>query len=218
MSVSKKTLTPEQAVIQQKYVDVYGLQPSQITFDGDKPDPILDHNAISILSLKLTSVASIGIDKVVRDDKWVTVHGLVTLADGRSRGSVGSCKLGSTIASGKRVDSDEVALGVATSRMYRQAMRNVGIDIHKAHLEYLATGKIAGGNLEHDPRSTKYAELHILAAEAGLIVGRDDSQYRNLIAATYGGVTSAKELDDLDLHTFTEMVRVIRNSNQRKAA
>lgn len=214
------TLTPAQAVIVKGYVDIYGLAPDQITFDGDADKPIFDHNAISILSLRLTDIADISPTEIRpnNDDGSVTVFGKVTLPDGRTRGCFGIAGVGETLPNGKKIETSQVAVGVATSRCFRQGIRNVGIDLHAAHCQYRDTGVYASSHLARDPRAANYAEIHILATEIGLIEDGDRARYREYLADNFNGRTSAKDLDDIELQRLLTSFRSLANALRKRAA
>lgn len=214
----KHTLTPQQAVIVKEYVDVHGLQPEQISFDGTDTTPSFDHNAISVLSLKLTDIQDISPTEILNDGKTITVFGKTSLPDGRSRGSIGSCHIGETLANGQKVANEQVALGVATSRCFRQGIRNIGVNLHAAHQQFIKTGEIAVGHTSRDPRHAVYAELHMLATELDLIVDGDKSRYRRYLAENYDNRESAKDLNDLELQklltSFRSMARILRHDKE----
>lgn len=208
------TLTPEQACIVKEYMDVYGIEHTQISFDGIDARPIFDHNAISILSLRITDIEDISPTELHNDGKVVTIFCKVTLPDGRSRGGIGSCAVGDMLPNGKKVDNDQVALGVATSRSFRQGIRNVGIDLHTAHRLFHQTGEIASSHTNRDPRAANYAELHILATEIGLIEDGDKTQYSLYLAENYNGKISAKDLDDIELQRLLTNFRSLANATR----
>lgn len=214
----KHTLTPEQAVIVKQYIDVHGLEAGQINFDGKDTAPIFDHNAISILSLRVTDIADISPTGRQNDGESVTVLGKVTLPDGRSRGCIGSCTIGETLAGGIRIDNDQAALGVATSRCFRQGIRNVGIDLHAAHLFFVKTGDIASSHTNRDPRASVYAEIHVMATELDLIIDGDKAKYREYLAENYDGRITAKDLDDLELQRLVSSFRSLTRLRREQRA
>lgn len=214
----KHTLTPSQAVIVKQYVDAHELDPSQISFDGTDTNPIFDHNAISVLSLRLTDIQDISPMHREDDGTTVTVFGKTVLPDGRERGWMGSCSIGETLAGGQKVTSDTVADGVATSRGFRQGIRNVGVNLHAAHQRFMATGEVATSHTNKDPRAAVYAEIHILATELDLIIDGDKSKYREYLAESYNGRTSAKDLDDIELGRLLIQFRSLARLSRTRAA
>lgn len=217
MSQQKNQFTHDQQHIVDQYVSMHGLSPEQISFDENSLVPSFDHNAISVLSLRLTDIHDISPTRTLNDGSTITVFGQTVLPDGRTRGSIGSCKIGETLANGKTASNDQIALGVATSRCFRQAIRNVGIDLHKAHLQFLATGDVAQGNTRQNPRQPINAEIHMLATELDLIVDGDKKEYRRLMAEMFDGIESSTELNDLQLHQFRVSLRAMAARQRNKA-
>ncbi len=213
------TFTKPQAAIVAEYAKLHGLDASQISFNEADLEPIFDHNAISVLSLKLTDIQDISPTEVLNDGKTITVFGKTLLPDGRSRGSIGSCAIGDVMAGGEVVDNDQVALGLATSRCFRQGIRNVGINLHAAHQRFVQTGEIAGSHTREDPRKPVYAEIHMLAAELDLIVDGNKAKYHEYLAENYEGRTSASDLNDVELHRLLIAFRSLaRLRRERQAA
>lgn len=217
--MSEKTLTPRQLTIVQQYGEVHGLGPEQISFENDRSlDPIFDHNAVSTLSLRLTDIQDIAPTKLVCDGDNVTVLGSVSLPDGRTRGAVGSCSIGERIGNGELIETQAAAIGVATSRCFRQAIRNVGVNLHVAHQQFVETGEIAVSHTNVNPRAANYAELHILAAELDLIVDGDKSKYHKYLADNYEGRNSATKLNDIELQKLLTGFRSMARLRREKAA
>jgi hypothetical protein len=216
MKTETPTFTAEQLAIVQQYVALHGLSPEQISFDGTDLTPSFDHNAISVLSLKLTDISDISPTRILDEGNTITVFGKTLLPDGRSRGSIGSCAIGEILANKQKVENTQVALGVATSRCFRQGIRNVGVNLHAAHLRYIATGQIADSHLRSDPRKPVYAEIHILATEIDLIVDGDKTKYQQYLAENYAGRLTAADLDDVELHRlliqFRSLARLQRST------
>ena len=220
MKHTTQTFTNEQLDIVADYGKHYPMiTADQINFDGKDLTPIFDHNAISILTLRLTDIQDISPTQVNWNGDTCTVFGRVTLPDGRTRGCFGSATIGDTFGSGKVIESRQVAEGLATSRCFRQGLRNVAIDLHAAHSRYKDTGEISGGNLREDPRKTNYKEIHVLATEIGLIVDGDKSGYQTYLSDNYDGRTSASDLTDLELHRLLTSFRSLsKATRERKAA
>jgi hypothetical protein len=204
-----RTLNEAQLAIVQSYQERHGIEADQISFDGEGNIPSFDHNAISTLSLKLTDIRDISPTEIQNDNGTVTVFGRTVLPDDRTRGWIGSCTIGEVLANGQKVENTQVAIGVATSRGFRQGIRNVGIDLHKAHLRFLQTGEVEQGHTKHDPRKPVYAEIHLLATQLDLIVDGNKDKYRTYIAETFDGIRSAADLNDLQLHQLLTSLRAM---------
>lgn len=216
--MNERTFTKEQAETVRQYQEMHGIEPSQISFDEDNTSPSFDHIAISVLSLKLTDIQDISPTEIRTEAETglVTVFARTTLPDGRSRGSIGSCQIGEVLANGETVTTGSQASGVATSRAFRQGIRNVGIDLHAAHRRYVETGSIAAGHTRRDPRATNYAELHVLASELDLIIDGNKTKYHEYLAENFDGRTSSKDLTDIELQrlliTFRSLSRLSRKT------
>lgn len=215
--MSERTFTPNQLTIVQEYGLHHGILPEQISFDGDNLTPSFDHNAISVLTLKLTDIADISPTKIIDDGRTVTVFGSTTLPSGRSRGSIGSCSIGDILANGQTVENTQVALGVATSRSFRQGIRNVGIDLHRSHQHFMRTGEVDQGHTNQHPRAANYREVHRHADELEYIVDGDESVFRSYLAGLFDGRTSKDELNDLELHQLLVNLRTNVGMKRRAA-
>lgn len=207
-------LTQEQLEIQSEFVQLYGLEPEQISFEGNEPNPILDYEAISLLSLQLTDIQELDcwISERGKETGTVTVRCVVTLPDGRKRSAESSAALGEPLPGGKTIDTFQLAEAVARARASRVGIRSVGVNLFNAHKKFKESGNIATGHLRFDPRKPLYDEIHVNAEKAGYIVGKDKSEYQKFIAESYEGRTSAKDLDDAELNrlniTFRSFARL----------
>ena len=210
----KHTLTPEQAAIVKDYIETHGLRADQISFDGDNPTPIFDHNATSTLSLKLTDIQDISPTAIEDNGTRATVFSRATLPDGRGRGGFGTCDIGEMLGNGQTVNNMQVALGVANSRSYSQSVRNVGVNLNEAHIRFKQTGEIAASHMQEHPRKAGNAEIKFLARELDLIVDDDEKKYREYLADNYEGRTSTSDLTDIEfqrlLINFRSMARLRR--------
>jgi hypothetical protein len=190
--------------------ETHGLQPEQISFDGDDLNPIFDYEAISLLSLRLSDIRSIDCSRITRDGSGrSTCECTVTLPDGRSRTVSETAEIGEELGSGTKIGDSRLADSVARSRASRLGIRSVGVNLYNAHKRFKETGQIAAGTTDNDPRAAKGAELHALAAECGLIKGSDRSRYEAFIAESFDGATSSKDLNDIDLQRLLNQLRAM---------
>jgi len=215
---TQKIHTTAQIQLLKELTETHGLDVSQISFEGAETTPIFDHEAVSILSLKLTDIQNIEPTKVEFDGSIVTVHCVVTLPDGRQRGSIGSCEIGETLFGEEFVSNKKYAEAVATSRAFRSGIRNVGINLFRAHQNFIKTGQASTAHTKYDPRQPQYQELHVLAAKIGYIEGSDKAKYEQYIGELFDGRTSAKELDDLELQRLLVSFRAMSRLNTPTAA
>lgn len=219
----KKQLTPQQNEIVKEICTIHSLQPEQISFDGNEPTPIFDYEAVCFLTLKLTDIHDIECWITDRDPgtQISTAKCKVTLVDGRTRTSEDSAVFYEQLENGMVIDSIRKADSIAQNRAVRRGIRSVGINLFNAHRHYIATGKIATGHTDHDPRLSNYREIHVLAQEVGLIVDGDKTAYRAFIAESFEGIESSKDLNDIDLHRLLASLRAMsahQRSQARKSA
>jgi hypothetical protein len=218
----RKILTPEQLAIQQEICQTHEITADQISFEGTDPTPILNYEAICLLSLTLTDIQDIDCFVTDRDEyKRVTVKCKVTLPDGRTRAVESSAEVGEALPDGKTIDTLSLAEHVARSRAARLGIRSVGVNLFKAHKKFRETGEVAVAHTHWDPRKPIYDEIHAAATDLALIVNGDKSAYRQFIAESFGGTESAKDLSSDDLRKLQVMFRALRNANrfgEKKAA
>lgn len=227
MTTTDKTYTKLQLRIVAELCQAHGLEPSQISFDGDGDTPIFDYEAVCALSLKLTDIVAIDckmLEPTVNALPVGLVQGsvrisnaecTVTLPDGRTRTCVDSAQVGET-AGGRVFSTPREADGLAQNRAVRRGIRSVGINLWNAHNAFMRNGKATDGTLDSDPRTPNYREIHALATELDLIVDGDKSVYRNYIAASFAGVQSSKDLDDLQLHQLLVNLRLMAGLKRRE--
>ncbi len=215
----EKLFNAAQLAIAKSYEEHYGISAEHLSFEGSGNVPSFDHEAISILSLRLTDLADIRPISISAEEDRVIVFSEAVLQDGRKRGGFGSCSIGERLANGSTADSRIAAEGVALSRSFRQVLRNVGIDLHRSHQRFLQTGEIVSydGPLQH-PRAAQYREIHALATELGFISEKDDALFRGYIAGLFNGRTSKEELTDIEVHTLQVNLRANVEAKRQAAS
>lgn len=206
-----RTLTHEQHEILAEISHMHGLDPSQISFEGEDLTPIFDFEAVCLLSLKLTDIREIACEITNRDfdSQIVTARCSVRLPDGRTRVCEDSARLHEVIGDGGTIDSLRMADNVAQARAVRRGIRSVGINLWHAHKKFKESGQVAAGHTRHDPRRPLYEEIHVLAGNLGLIDGADKENYKSFLAESYDGRTSARDLDDAELQRFLISLRAM---------
>jgi hypothetical protein len=205
-----RTFNAAQSAIVSELCETHvGLEPEQISFEGEDATPIFDFEAVCLLSLKLTDIEKIACEIANRDfdSQIVTARCKVVLPDGKSRVCEDSARMNEIIGDGGRIENLRMADNVAQARAVRRGIRSVGINLYHAHKRFLRDGEAVQGHTGHDPRKPQYEEIHVLAGNLGYINGNDKTEYRELIAASYEGVTSAKDLDDKQLEGFLKLLR-----------
>ncbi len=209
-------LSTEQFAIVDDLCRSHGLEPAQISFDGDGLTPIFDYVAVSALSLKLTDIKDLTLEITNRDDasRFVSVaRCTVTLPDGRSRTVEDSAEVGELIHGDETVTTLRDADGMAQNRAARRGIRSVGIDLWRAHRQWKDTGSAAAGRDDFDPRKNLGREIHALSDEIGY--ARDD--YEAIIAENFDGRVSTSELTEEELTRFATLLRAIRRIQKSRS-
>jgi hypothetical protein len=215
-----RTLTHQQHITIAELSEMHGLDPTQISFEGDDITPIFDFEAVCLLSLKLTDIREIACEITNRDfdSQIVTARCSVRLPDGRTRVCEDSARMHEQIGDGGTIDTLRMADNVAQARAVRRGIRSVGINLWHAHKKFRESGEVANGHTRYDPRKPVYEEIHVLAQNLGLIDGGDKEPYRSFLAESYEGRTSARDLDDDDLQRFLVTLRAMNRVKKAGAA
>lgn len=226
MSENNKKYTPEQLQLAREFVDGYGISLEQISFEAEKLEPIFDFEALCLLREKLTRFHSV--DTTRSNFNAETNEAEVICSIINESGRIITCsdfaQIGELMPDGSKVETSMQAKRLARARAMRSAIRQAGVNLLKAHKNYLESGEVLDFR-PVDPRISKTKELHVLAEQLGFIVktndGIDKTEYQKFIAETYDGRTSSKDLDDIELQrliiTFRAMRR-LQKFNQQKAA
>lgn len=209
-----RTYSAAQSLLLTELHTYHGIEADQVSFDGDDPTPIFDFTAISRLSLRVTDIKEIDCYIASHDPQnaRVTAKCRLILPDERSRSVEASASIGEEIGPdeyGKTIDSWQLAESVAQSRASRLGIRSVGINLLKAHRDFVKTGQPTAGRDDIDPRKPHYDEIHQLAENLQLIVKGDKSEYRLLLSSTFNGKDSARDLSDAELQQFLTTLRAL---------
>lgn len=204
-----KTFTSDQLAIVNELCSVHGLDPSQISFEGEALNPIFDYEAVCALSLKLTDIKSIDCE-VKRTDPMRHTLSIavctVVLPDGRTRTVEDSAELGEKLGNGETIETQRDADNMAQNRAVRRGIRSVGVNLWNAHKAFMKTGEPTSGTTNFDPRKKLNDEIHALAAELGFT----KEQYQDLLASGYDGRTSTLDLNDIERQNFARLLRSLR--------
>lgn len=215
MATTQKLLTAEQKQIRDEFIAAYGLDESQISFEGSKAEPIFDYEALNTLRLVLTNIQSVEFQPPQFDSAngIVTVSCLVTLPDGRTTQPLDSAQIGETMPDGGTLETYRDAQNVAQSRALRRGIRSVGINLSRAHEQFRATGKAATG----EPASQEDAErkeTQTLARQLGLKTGsgknENREEYEKFLAEQFDGRTSTKDLSEAERARLRVTLRAMK--------
>jgi hypothetical protein len=226
-SARARTYSAKQNALQTEFIDAYGFDAKQISFDGDSLDPIFDFDALALLSIRLCDLPFVGVtfDKVDHALQMVSSTGRAVLKNENVREIFGSAFLGEVMHDGSTIDSWRQAVNVSRSRTLRTILRAVGFDAVAAHRSFKKTGNVV--ELQGSAKLTRdqeRKEIHILAGELELItklpavgaaadkhstagVRTDRTQYEKTIATFFHGQTSSKRLTDSE---HTQLLTILR--------
>lgn len=223
----RKILTADQQQLVNEFVIAYGLDETQISFEGSDLNPILDYEALSVMRVKLTNFRDVKVGEPIHNvaENSVSVSCVITLADGRSIDVSEKVYAGDLMPDGSTIETRRQMETFARARAMRFAIRSAGVNLVRAHREFLKTGEVATGNLV-DPRYPQYQEINAIAYKLGLKKKRDDKtedreEYEKVLAENFDGRTSAKELDDVELKRFALLLRTLQrlqNAKEQAAA
>jgi hypothetical protein len=210
----EKKLTLNQLELQKQFVETYGLSPEQISFEGEKPEPIFDFEALSLLREKLTNFETVDVSQVTFKSDDNSAEAVCDIITDQQRRIVVSdfAQIGELMPDGSRIETAMQAKRVARARAMRSGIRAAGVNLLRAHQLYLEGKPL---NTEPvDPRINRIKEIHVIAGEIGFIVGSDKTDYQNHIAEMFDGRTSAADLDDIELQKLVVSLRAIRRVQQ----
>lgn len=210
-----KNLTLEQKNIVAEFVQHHGLEARQISFDGDSLEPIFDYEALNYLRFKLTDIESTAPQIEERNEitGFVTARCVVVLPCGRSSSDLGTAQVNEKLHDGSHIENLLEAQNVAIARALRRAIRSVGVNLFKAHREWLETGQPVTAEVDPEFVSAIGKEIHKLANEWGHISGRDKTKYQEFIERMFGaGKRSTLDLNDIEKSQLANIYRQMLNS------
>lgn len=220
----QKLFTPAQMEIVRDLCETHGLVPEQISFNESETTPFFDHEATSLLALRLTDIQHLdcrianreydGQNDVPRLWHRTTARCTVTLPDGRTRTVEDTAVIGEILGNGVVVEDERLGEATAKNRAVRLAVRSVGVNLWNAHKQFKATGEVATGSTAVNPRQTLYNEIHALAEEIDLIVGGDRTEYERFLGEMFPGITSSRDLNDIEIRQFRAALRQMRHVKQ----
>lgn len=200
----RKILNEQQQSLAIELAETYGIQPEDIIFFGDDTTPFLTYEATCIMANRLADLQDIDLMTVpgVSNDS-ISLKCVLTLANGRTRGTVGVVNVNETIDGVKMSDSQLIAL--ASARAIRGALQIADIDLMKLHR------KENSDVLDFKPKSQEtklIAQAHILGKEAGLINGEDKTAWYRLLKNRYQ-VESSNQLSAVYLADFIAVLKTL---------
>lgn len=218
--------TEEQRSLADEFLIEYGIEPTQINFGDDQLNPIFDFDALFYLANRLGDFWDIGIEAgdVDQERGYCTSHCCISLADGRTRKMFGSAFIGEPMPGARNVQTVSEALVISRARALRGALRAVGFDPLRAHLQ---RGRSDAGDDEFDdyesPRRLMERQAHLLGEKLGYIVRphgapADKSEWREFMAMLFHGKTSMSELTDDEQSQWVSTLRAMERACQHAVA
>lgn len=206
-----------------EFVDTYGLSPEQISFEGEREDPIFDYEALNVLRLRLTDIQGSYPEIVERTDNLITAQCTLHLGDGRTASDLGTAYIGETMPDESSIETLNQAQNLALARAFRRAIRSAGVNLLKAHKRYLETGEPTTARQDTELNSRIGREIHALASEVGHITNDGKEKYQDFIEHIFGkGKRSSLDLNDIERNqlvaTYRQLKRHIENAKDRDAA
>lgn len=198
----RKVLNDQQQSLAIELAETYGIQPEDIIFFGDDTTPFLSYEATCVLANRLADLQDIDLMPVpsVSADS-ISLKCVLTLANGRTRGTVGVVNVNETIDGVKMSDSQLLAL--ASARAVRGALHIADIDLMKLHRN--ENNDVL--DFKSKTQETRLiAQAHILGREAGLIVGDDKTAWYRLLKNRY----QVESSNQLSVPYLADLIAVLK--------
>lgn len=212
---SSRNLTIEQDMLVRTFGEAYGIERENISFDGQKPEPIFHFDALMQLAMQLADFVEIAVTPcdINTTHGIATAESMVRLSNDRVIRMFGSCIVGDVLYDDNKVTDISNALEVARSRALRSVLRGIGFDPVRAHKEMKGDVAVAFRDVDQQ-RVKDLKEIHALADEIGLIADGDDSRYRHLIGIYFPTFNSAGNMDAEQRSQLIAVLRGIKNSRE----
>lgn len=217
--------TAEQRSLADEFLVEYGIEPEQIAFADAELNPIFDFDALFFLANRLGDFWDISIEAgdVDHERGYCTSHCCIMLGDSRTRKMFGSAFVGEVMPGNRLIQTIGEALVVSRARALRGALRAVGFDPVRAHLQ--RDQVVGGAELPglSEPRRALERQAHLLGEKLGYIVrpaGRpaDKTEWREFMAMVFHGKTSMAELTDEEQAQWVNTLRAMERACQHAAS
>lgn len=210
-----RALTLQQESIRSEFAQTYDIAPEQIIFFDETPTPFFLFEGLAQIVGALANFREVAVThpEIAERNGNATCEAALTLEDGRVVKSFGSSFVGDTLP-GKDASDFQMAFDLA--RALRSALRLAGFDPVKSHEQRKRGGKAEAPTItpEEEQRNKELAEIHVIAEEAGLIVGSDKSAYYRQLGVFFPGVQSASHLNTKERSQFIALLRGIQSARQ----
>jgi hypothetical protein len=213
--------TDEQRSLADEFLVEYGIEPEQIAFADAQLNPIFDFDALFFLANRLGDFWDISIEAGDVDHQrgYCTSHCCIMLGDSRTRKMFGSAFIGESMPGNRLIATIGEALVVSRARALRGALRAVGFDPVRAHLQRDQTTDGVQLNGSPEPRRALERQAHLLGEKLGYIVrpaGRpaDKTEWREFMAMLFHGKKSMSELTDDEQSQWVSTLRAMERACQ----
>lgn len=205
-------LTGEQQRLVDAFVENYNIEPSQISFEKDKIEPILDFEALSVVVTSLAEFKSLDASEVVYDQNEGEAKAFcaIVLPNDRTIRMSNYAILGEPLPDGTTIDSRRQCESIARARAVRTAIRAAGFNILRAHREFLHGDLRTLSVVTADPRENLRKEVQALAHEVGLKSGKERADWEEYLGANFGGRTSSSDLSDDEMCRLAVSLRAVK--------
>lgn len=202
--------------LKEELIAQYGLSESNLSFTPEG-EISFDFEGLQLMTSQLC--AGLASDEVNprpfhEDQKYFYCESTLKLQNGLQVKRTGVAMIGEPLGS-EKINSVYQAISIASARAYRLALRGIGFDPVRAHVQR-QNGEQFKPEIESDATSRLRKELHALATDLGYIVGADRSAYQELLRVMYGGRTSSTDLNDSELQQLTTFLRASLRARQRR--
>jgi hypothetical protein len=213
-------LTAEQQSLADEFLVEYGIEANQITFTDDQLNPIFDFDALFFLANRLGDFWDISIEAgdVDHERGYCTSHCCIMLGDSRTRKMFGSAFVGETMPGQRTVQTIGEALVISRARALRGALRAVGFDPVRAHLQRDRAPETPP-ETSGDPRLAMERQAHLLGEKLGYIIRpagapADKTEWREFMGMLFHGKTSMSELTDDEQSQWVSTLRAMERACQ----
>lgn len=213
--------TEEQRSLADEFLVEYGIEPEQIAFTDTELNPIFDFDALFFLANRLGDFWDISIEAgdVDHERGYCTSHCCIMLGDSRTRKMFGSAFIGETMPGNRLVQTIGEALVISRARALRGALRAVGFDPVRAHLQRDQPSDGVDLTGSPEPRRALERQAHLLGEKLGYIVRpagapADKTEWREFMAMLFHGKTSMSELTDEEQSQWVSTLRAMERACQ----
>lgn len=216
------TRNKQQQAIADEFCQTYALTPDQISFDGEKTEPIFDFEALSTLALELGDFKEISVtlNEVNVPGAYVSSQCHLVLADGTERSYFGVAFTSETLHNGELLDSHTAACNLSSTRALRKALRGAGFDAVRAHQAVKQSKQTFEASFDGDDDATRQRkQRHALATELGWIKnnGADKRVYQDQMMRFFG-TSNGNNLSEKQNEIFITTMRSLLNANKSALA